>query len=249
MLGVPMSRLPFQIKICGVTTPQDAEAVVEAGADAIGLNFYSGSKRCVSLQQAWEIAHAIPSHVQKVGVFVNPLGEDVDDAMTAAALDMVQFHGKESPEFLAAFGKTHTIPMIKALRWEQDGRLMDNYLKHCVELGCKQSWVLIDSWDNDLFGGTGIPLKWDTIAMWQKHGDTLSRWQQLRPRVNPASAVSIILAGGLSPKNVATAIQTARPIAVDTASGVESAPGKKDPAKVKAFIDEAKRAFDEVAKP
>jgi phosphoribosylanthranilate isomerase len=228
-----MSRLPFQIKICGVTTPEDALTVVEAGADAIGLNFYSQSKRYISLRQALDIAQVIPPRVTKVGVFVNPLKVDIEDAMRAASLDMVQFHGKESPEFLTRFQTTHKIQVIKAFGWESDGRLMDEYLTTCVSLKCKQDWVLLDTLVGDSFGGTGFTLNWDTI----------SRWRQLRPKVNPASAVSIVLAGGLKPENVAKAIGMVRPVAVDTASGVESSPGRKDPERVRAFIAEAKRAF------
>src|SRR5262245_49085028 len=111
-----MKPLPFQIKICGITTPRDAQAAVDAGADAIGLNFYSGSKRFVTLQQANEIAAAIPGGVTKVGVFVNASVEEIAAAITAASLDLVQLHGDEPPEFFGQVRKRHSIPIMRALR-------------------------------------------------------------------------------------------------------------------------------------
>lgn len=221
-----MYPLPFTIKICGVTTPADAKMAVDAGADAIGLNFYSSSKRFVTYDQAKQIAAAIPTSATKVGVFVNASLDEIAAAISAAAIDLVQLHGDEPPEFLA---KIHH-PVMRALRWTGDGqRSIDEYLTRCEALNCPPHMVLIDSHTAGQFGGTGETADWNSIADWHKQR---------------SNSIRLVLAGGLTPQNVGAAISTVRPSAVDTASGVESSLGHKDSVLVQAFIAAARRAFD-----
>jgi phosphoribosylanthranilate isomerase len=179
----------------------------------------------VSGVQAKEIAAAIPSGVVKVGVFVNASLDEITAAISAASLDIVQLHGDEPPEFLAQIRH----PVMLALRWADDGhRTVDEYLARCEVLKCSPQMLLIDSHTTGQFGGTGATADWKAIADWQKQ------------RTN---SIPLVLAGGLTPQNVAAAITAVRPSAVDTASGVESSPGRKDAALVRAFIAAARQAL------
>lgn len=224
-----MNPLPFQIKICGVTTPADAELAASAGADAIGLNFYPRSKRFVTHQQAKQIAAAIPKRVKKVGVFVNASLDEIAAAIAVASLDIVQLHGDEPPEFLEQVRKKNFLPIMRALRWGADSRsIVDDYLGRCAALACMPEFVLIDSQSAGQFGGTGVTADWQAIAQWLEEC---------------LDSVPVVLAGGLTPQNVAAAIAAVRPSAVDTASGVESSPGRKDAALVKSFVEAARRAL------
>ena len=215
--------LVFRVKICGITTVEDALLAAAAGADAIGLNFYERSPRYVTTERAKEICDALPAGVAKVGVFVNSLAKGVLATSQRVGLDAIQLHGDEGPEILSALGD---LPIIRAFRCKEatlDG--VQAFLRLCG--GSVPSAVLLDAHAPGHYGGTGQVLDWEAIH---------------RQR-NKLAGLPLILAGGLTPENVADAIRIAQPDAVDTASGVESAPGKKDPAKVRAFVAAAKQAF------
>jgi phosphoribosylanthranilate isomerase len=228
-----MSRLPFKIKICGVTNVEDAQAVVRAGADAIGLNFYSRSKRFVPMDAAAKLASAVSEHCFKVGVFVNPTLAELYAALARffagqTRLDAIQLHGSEPPDFLQEVTKLR-LPIIRAFRWDQDGgQPIQVFLRKCAQLDCLPSAILIDSHKPGEFGGTGDTADWDAIAQWRDQSEF---------------DIPLVLAGGLTPDNVAEAIAQVRPDAVDAASGVEVSPGRKDPGKIAAFVAAAKQAF------
>ena len=207
----------FRIKICGITSVEDALLAAEAGADAIGLNFYDKSPRFVTTERAKEICVALPANIVRIGVFVNSLPKGVAATVERVGLSAVQLHGDEGPDFLKALGK---LPVIKAFRCKEstlDG--VKAFLGLCNE-SSHPSAILLDAHAPGNYGGTGQVLDWAGLA---------------RER-NKLLGIPLILAGGLTPLNVAAAIRLVRPDAVDTASGVESAPGKKDPDKVRAFV-------------
>jgi len=215
----------FRIKICGVTSIADAVAVADAGADAIGLNFYQGSSRFVSVARAAEIAAALPDVTQKIGVFVNLPADEVRQIAARLSLDWVQLHGDEPPEFLASLGG---IRVLRAFRLQAGGLpAVSNYLAECQRLDAMPGRVLLDSFRASAYGGTGLVLDWQMAAS----------YHQL------SAAPPLVLAGGLVASNVAQAIAAVRPAAVDTASGVEESPGRKDHAQTMAFITAAKAAF------
>jgi len=205
--------MSVKIKICGVTNVADALAAAEAGADMIGLNFYEGSPRHVSLAAAVEIHRALPPFVLRVGVFVNPEEELVIRALGDCGLSLLQFHGDEPSEFCTQFGAMS----LKAFR-----------IQNAESLAALESYqtdaFLLDAHSKSGLGGTGETFNWDLAVEAQKFG---------KP---------IFLAGGLTPENVAEAVRKVQPFAVDVSSGVESAPGKKDAAKVRAFIAATKAA-------
>lgn len=196
-----------RVKICGITNLADALAAVEAGADALGFNFHEKSPRHVSLEAAADISRQLPPFVMRVGVFVNPSEELVSSALASAGLTLLQFHGDETPEFCARFG----LMSMKAFRIRDAGSLKP--IQHYPT-----DAYLLDACSPGARGGTGETFNWDLAVEAQKLG---------KP---------IFLAGGLTPENVAAAVRKVRPFGVDVASGVESAPGKKDPPKVRAFI-------------
>ena len=206
-----------RVKICGITRVQDVQAVANSGADALGLVFYDKSPRYVSLQQAAQLAHAAPPFVTLVGLFVNASAEYVRAAMEHAPLDLLQFHGDESPEFCAQFGR----PYLKAIRVKAGVDLLQ-----CAALYSGARGLLLDAHVEGIAGGTGATFDWALI-----------------PRKLP---LPVILSGGLHVGNVADAIKQVRPYAVDVSSGVESdgveiTKGIKDAAKIAAFINEVKR--------
>jgi phosphoribosylanthranilate isomerase len=201
------------VKICGITSVADGLAAAEAGADALGLMFYEPSPRNVSLAAAAEIARQLPPFVIKVGVFVNAPEELVLRAIGECGLNIVQFHGDETPEYCELF----PVMTLKAFRIKDAGSL-----KRLPDFET-DAWLL-DAHVSDKPGGTGEKFNWDLAIEAQKMG---------KP---------IFLAGGLTPENVAEAVRQVRPYGVDVSSGVESSPGKKDHAKVRAFIQAAKQA-------
>lgn len=207
----PVSRT--RVKICGITRVEDALAAADAGADAIGLVFYAKSPRNITLEQARRIVATLPPFVVSVGLFVNPVAAEVDAAIRLVGLDMLQFHGDESPEFCEGFSR----PYIKALRMKADADPAAFASCHPVARG-----LLLDAWEQERFGGTGHTFD----------------WQRIKPF---AGASRIILAGGLTPANVAEAITTVRPWAVDVSSGVEQAPGIKSAERIHSFISEVRR--------
>jgi phosphoribosylanthranilate isomerase len=202
-----------RVKICGITNLADALAAVAAGADALGLNFYEKSPRHVSLKTAAEISKQLPPFVMRAGVFVNADEDLVTRAIGECGLSLLQFHGDEPPEFCAQFG----LMSMKAFRI-RDEKSLEELPKFQTDA------YLLDAYSSDARGGTGEKFNWDLAVEAQKFG---------KP---------IFLAGGLTPENVADAVRKVRPFGVDVASGVESAPGKKDAAKVRAFIQAVRAA-------
>jgi phosphoribosylanthranilate isomerase len=200
-----------RVKICGITSAEDARAAVEAGADALGFMFYEPSPRCVTPELAAAIIGELPTHVAKVGVFV-----DADEAMVrataaTAGLDTLQFHGSESPDFCARF-ELRTIKAFRVKDSESLGQLPDYET---------DAWLL-DSHVKGVPGGTGARFNWDLAVEAKRLG---------RP---------ILLAGGLTPENAADAVGQIAPFGLDVSSGVEASPGRKDAAKVAALIANAK---------
>lgn len=218
----------FTIKICGITTVDDARAAAAAGADAVGLNFYGESPRFLPLEQAQHVAAVVPKGVLKVGLFVNAPAEAICGAYDALGLGLIQLHGDEPPEFLAELGRR---PVMRAFRVGADGLPpIAEYLRRCGELGTPPAMVLLDAHRAGQFGGTGTPADWDHIA------DERSL----------LGDVPLALAGGLTADNVAAAIFRVRPSAVDTASGVETRPGHKDAAAMQRFVAAARAAFEQL---
>ena len=214
----------FRIKICGITSVADALLAAEAGADAIGLNFYERSPRYVTAERAKEICAALPAGLAKVGVFVNSLPKGIVAAAERAGLNAVQLHGDEGPDFLAALG---SLPAIKAFRCRESTlNSVRAFLNLCPASSLPIA-VLLDAHVPGDYGGTGQVLD----------------WQRLRAQRPQLLGLPLILARGLTPENVAEAIRVAQPEAVDTASGVESSPGVKDAGKLRAFIASARSAF------
>jgi phosphoribosylanthranilate isomerase len=200
-----------QVKICGITSIADGLAAAEAGADMIGLMFYEGSPRHITLATAVELSRALPPFVLRVGVFVNPEEAHVTRAIAECGLNLLQFHGDEDSDFCTHFG----LMSLKAIRVRDRESLK--------QLGnFNTDALLLDAYSKSGLGGTGEQFNWELAEAAQKYG---------KP---------IFLAGGLTPEIVAAAIKQVHPFAVDVSSGVESAPGKKDAAKVRAFIQAAK---------
>jgi phosphoribosylanthranilate isomerase len=199
--------MSVRVKICGITNLADARVAVEAGADMLGFIFCETSPRYVTLRTVADIATQLPPHIAKVGVFVNPDEDMVMRAIADCGLNILQFHGDEPPEFCTQFG----LMSMKAFRMRDEAslRALPEYQT--------DAWLL-DTYSPDKTGGTGTTFNWDLAIAAQKLG---------KP---------IFLAGGLTPENVADAVQRVQPFAVDVSSGVEASPGKKDHAKVKAFI-------------
>jgi phosphoribosylanthranilate isomerase len=203
----------ISVKICGITNVADALAAAEAGADMIGLMFYEPSPRWVTLETAGEISRTVPPQVLKVGVFVNPTPAFVNRAIAGCGLGLLQFHGDETSDFCTQFG----LLSLKALRMRdaESLKMLDQF---------KTSAFLLDAYSPDAPGGTGGTFNWNLALAAQKFG---------KP---------IFLAGGLTPENVGAAVKKVRPFAVDVSSGVESAPGRKDPEKMRAFIKAVRNA-------
>jgi phosphoribosylanthranilate isomerase len=244
----------YRIKICGITSADDALLAAEAGADAIGVNFYEKSPRYVRPDEAAEIVDRLREEypaekVQVFGVFVNSTLDDIIWTIREANLygpDRgfgIQLHGDEPPELirdlhrqglgqsgtlLQVTGHVPTVPIVRAFRCRgADLAAEEQYLKQCTELEAVPQAVLLDAFAPDAFGGTGQCVDWATVR---------------RDRHRLAE-LPLVLAGGLKPDNVAAAIAAAKPDAVDVASGVESTPRTKDAAKVYAFAAAARAAF------
>lgn len=216
----------FRIKICGVTNINDARAAVEAGANALGLNFYAQSKRCIESDAALEIANSISDTVAKTGVFVNHSAKQIEEIAALVHPSHIQLHGDESAQFLNKLRVTAKI--IRAYRCGPSGLApLAAYIEECRALGRVPDAVLIDADAGAAYGGTGHTADW---ALLVKQREMLGD-------------IPLILAGGLTPKNVAAAIEAVRPDAVDVASGVERAPGLKDHDLIHRFVAAACDAF------
>jgi phosphoribosylanthranilate isomerase len=201
----------FVVKICGVTTPADAEVAIAAGADALGVNLWPGSKRFADDAAARAVLAVVPPGVLKVGVFVNASPAEVAAKLDALGLDRAQLHGDEQAQ---AFESLDGGKLVRAVRVRDEATFVH-------EQHWRPSLWLYDAFV-DGYGGGGAQAPWALIS-------SLAR----QP---------FLLAGGLTPENVGAAIATVRPDGVDVASGVESAPGRKDPARVRAFIEAARAA-------
>jgi len=199
-----------KVKICGITNAEDARQAVAAGADALGFVFFSQSPRAVNEAQVRAIVSGLPPFVTRVGLFVNETAEQINRIIQTCQLDIAQLHGDEPPEL---FGRLDC-RAIKALRVRDRSCLLD----HQRYPG---SALLLDAWCPERYGGTGEKFDWELA-------EAIARQ---RP---------VVLAGGLDPENVATAIGVVRPYAVDVSSGVEAAPGRKDLFKLRRFIRNAK---------
>lgn len=203
-----------RVKVCGITSVADALMVSAAGADALGLVFYSKSKRNLSIEQAAEICKVAPPFVATVGLFLDAEASFVRDVLASMPLSLLQFHGSESPSYCAQFAH----PYLKAVGMK--GIAASGGFKAYADQYPEAQGFLVDSHAPGAAGGTGETFDWTQV-----------------PQDYPKP---IILAGGLSPANVAKAIQMSRVYAVDVSSGVEMSPGIKDAAKVQAFIQHAR---------
>ncbi|MEE4144087.1 MAG: phosphoribosylanthranilate isomerase [Halieaceae bacterium] len=196
-----------RIKICGITSAEDARLAVDSGADAIGLVFYPPSPRAVTASMAAAIVAAVPPFVTVVALFVDEPAESIRRILESVPVDLLQFHGEEPAAFCEQFQR----PWIKALRVQADMDLV----AHCRQYRTARA-VLLDSWQEGVPGGTGRTFDWDLA------GGELP--------------LPVVLAGGLGEHNVGEAVTRLRPAAVDVSGGVEQSPGRKDAGKIKRFI-------------
>lgn len=209
MISPSVSYAAVRTKVCGITSVEDAQAAVAAGADAIGLVFYAKSPRYVTPVQAAGIALAVGPFVTTVGLFVDADRASIESVLAHVPLQLLQFHGNESPAFCASFHR----PFIKALRMAEG---VDVSAAEHEFAAAGASGLLLDSYNPAAPGGTGETFGWE--------------------RIPATRQLPLILAGGLSPGNVAAAVKQVRPYAVDVSSGVEITPGRKDSAKIAAFV-------------
>ncbi len=200
----------IKIKICGITNADDAKVAVEAGADAVGFVFHSASPRRVEPDAARAIIAQLPPFVLPVGVFVNEEVKVVRDIMDACGLALAQLHGDETAAYCESLGR----PVLRAIRLKDRGSLLA--LAEYKGRARVRGFVL-DAFSESAFGGTGRVADWVLAA-------------------EAAKAAPVLLAGGLTPQNVGEGIRQVRPYGVDVSSGVEASPGKKDQAKMRAFV-------------
>lgn len=200
-----------RVKICGITNSDDALAAADAGADAVGFVFFRSSPRYIAPDEAARIVRLLPPFVTSVGVFVNEIPGRIEEIISETGIDMVQLHGDEPPSSCSLSRR-----VIKGFR-VRDVSSVDSLMPY-------QGFVsafLLDTYSPDRFGGTGRTFPWDIAVHAKRFGN-------------------IILAGGLTPDNVDQAVETVKPFGVDVSSGVESAVGKKDVTKMRAFIARAR---------
>ena len=203
-----------RVKICGITNVEDARFAVEMGADALGFNFYKKSPRVITPERVRDIVSELPPFVTAVGVFVNERRETIERIANVASLGALQLHGDETPEFCKEFSR----PVVRVLRVGET--LVAGQIEPYAEAGV--TTFLLDKAKEGFYGGTGETFDWRAAVFAKSYG-------------------RVILAGGMTPDNVREGIESVSPYAVDTSSGVESESGRKDHAKVKAFIENAKR--------
>lgn len=204
----------FQVKICGITRWEDARAAIDAGADALGFNFFPGSPRYVAPAEARGIARRAPRRVARVGVFVDEPAAEIEAVAREVGLDIVQLHGEESPARVTRLARRR--PVIKAFRVRR------GFQPSRLAAYRDAAAFLLDSFTGSARGGTGRRFDWTIAARATAFGP-------------------VVLAGGLTPENVAAAIARVRPAAVDICSGVESRPGEKDPARLRALLRAVER--------
>ncbi len=206
----------LRVKICGLTTPQDAAAAIEFGADALGFNFFPGSKRYVRMDAARDWIAALPNDVEKVAILVNPSWEEARTAAATEGITALQLHGTETPEFCRRL-------IEEGIRFEKALPVIGRDSLAKVP-DFFTATVLLDSGGAGEFGGSGRTFPWE-IA---------------RDFVLAHPELHVILAGGLTPENVAEAVAMVRPFGVDVTSGIESAPGRKDSSRLRDFIAAAR---------
>lgn len=208
-----LCNMSLRVKICGITRLVDVQAACAAGADALGFVFYEKSPRHVTAEAAAALLAAMPPFVQSVGLFVNAGPAFIESVLKIAPLDLLQFHGDETPAECASYGR----PWIKAIRVAPDTDLLE-----CAAGFAAARALLLDAFVPGVPGGTGERFDWRLIP--------------------PALPLPVILSGGLTPGNVAEAVRTVRPWAVDVSSGVEASKGVKDARELARFIAKAKEA-------
>lgn len=199
-------------KICGITRVEDVQAVADAGCDAIGFVFYPPSPRSVTQAQAEALVKAVPAYIQVVGLFVNSTAYEIQDILKTVPLDILQFHGDESPEQCQAIAQQVGRRWYKAIQVKPDLDVATEIQRYQT---AGASAVLLDAWHPDLKGGTGHSFDWSTF---------------------PQLDIPLILAGGLNPDNIEEAIHTTQAYAVDVSGGVESAKGIKDQQLIERFM-------------
>jgi len=204
--------MTVRVQICGITSSEQAQMAQQQGADALGLVIYEKSPRYVNLEQAAKIRASITSDCLAIVLLVNPSESLVKQVIEQVKPDFIQFHGDETPEFCHQFD----FPFIRAVRMREGLDINTEVAAYSAEGG-----FLFDAWSDDLYGGTGHSFDWSRLP-------TTTDYQ-------------LILAGGLTAENVNQAVAMTKPYMVDVSGGVESSPGIKDPQKVKAFINEAKK--------
>ena len=209
--------MSIRVKICGITTLADARAAIAAGADALGFVFVPGTPRFIAPDLAGEIVRELPPFIARVGLFVDAETRTVAEALVRSGMDTLQFHGEETPDLVRQFRRA--VKVMKAFRVRGEETLM-----RLPAYADAVDAILLDAYVAGAHGGTGAQFDWNLAVQARDLG---------RP---------LVLAGGLTPANVAEAVRTVRPYGVDVSSGVESAPGRKDPAKLAEFVRAAKSA-------
>lgn len=211
---------PVRIKICGITAQQDALGAIEAGADALGFNFYRGSRRFISFDENRAWIASLARRVFRVAVVVNATVEELTTLRDSGCFEAVQFHGTETPELCARIGFPRWIRAVRVQDEHSLGRALQFDTAH----------LLLDAWSDAFYGGTGHKVDWSSAA----------RFVAAQP------SRRIILGGGLNPENVGDAIRTVRPQAVDVASGVESGSGRKDAHRIRDFVGAVRESRSEI---
>ena len=201
-----------RVKICGITRTQDIKSVVDAGADAIGFVLFPPSPRNVSVELAQELVKYVPAYVQTVGLFVNASSDEILEVLKTVSLDVIQFHGDETPEQCQKIAKLTGRRWYKAIQVKPDLDVIST-IKQYQQVGA--SAMLLDAWHPELKGGTGHSFDWSQF---------------------PQLDIPLILAGGLKPENIENAIKTTKAYAVDVSGGVESAKGIKDQQLIEQFM-------------
>jgi phosphoribosylanthranilate isomerase len=218
----------LRVKICGITEPDDLDACVKAGTDAVGLNFHPPSPRSITVEKARALLAGMPPFVEPVGVFVRQRLDELHPLLgELRGISTVQVHGE--PHEMIPGWPVRFVPAFQ-VRDADDLLGLARYLDRCRERGCLPSAILVDGHAAGLVGGTGQQAPWDLLA-------------EFHPEV------PLILAGGLTPDNVAEAVRRVRPYAVDVASGVEASPGRKEADLVRRFIDRAREAAASEPRP
>jgi phosphoribosylanthranilate isomerase len=205
-------KMRTRVKICGITRAEDVTSVVKSGADAIGFVFFPPSPRHVSIEQAEQLVKQVPAYVQTVGLFVNASEEEILKTLKSVSLDVIQFHGDETPEQCQHIAKVTGRRWYKAIQVKPDTDVVASILQF-QKAGA--SAMLLDAWHPELKGGTGHSFDWSQF---------------------PQLDIPLILAGGLKPENVEDAIKTTKAYAVDVSGGVESAKGIKDQQLIERFM-------------